>query len=218
MKLIGKGWQYRVYDIGNGRVRKIKRTPLDTFCRLFFMPKPVKENRKFRFNPVLSYQEMQRISRESDETIRKLKKILPSIPGHLLGNPIFLRGIDFEQDYATPLIQYFRKHDNQRNRELVTRYIELIVELWKYGCSDDIFNFYANSGFDKNGRVIMIDFGELIFFREEIEKSIKTKKWLTQPFHAFFKDFGLYDHFQKEMDRLITPYNLDKNWRSSYSS
>jgi hypothetical protein len=216
MKLIGKGWQYRVYDIGNGRVRKIKRSLLDSFCRIFFMPKPAKEHRKFRFNVVLSLEEMWRISRGSDKDVSQLKKILPLIPGYLLGNPVFLDGINYEQDYAIPFFQYFQENNAEKNKEMITKYSELIVELWKYGCSDDIFNFRMNSGIDKNGRVIMIDLGELVCSKEKVGLSIKSKKWLHKPCYTLFlQDLELKNHFRQEMDRLVTFENLNQYWRSS---
>jgi len=213
MELIGKGWEYRVYDIGNGRVRKVKRTPVDSFCRLFFMPKPVKKNRKFRFNPILSYWEMRRISRETDENISRFKKILPFMPDHLVGNPVFLNGVNYEQDYAISLFQYFKQHNVSENRKIITKYAELVVELWKYGCSDNVFNFYNNSGVDKNEQVTMMDFGELAFSKEKVYQAIQSKRWLFQPSYALFRNEELKNYFQTEMERLITMKNLNKYWK-----
>lgn len=218
MKLIGKGWEYRVYDIDNGRVRKIKRSLVDSFGRLFFMPKPVKKNRKFRFNPILSLQEALRISRETEKGVGQLKKILPIIPVYLFGNPVFLKGINYEQDRAIPLSQYFKENDNIKNKEAITKYVELITELWKYGCSDDIFNFLGNVGIDKDGHVIMIDLGEFIFSKDAVESTIQSKNWLYQPSYKFFQEAELKDHFQKEMDRLVTIENLNKYWRIKVDS
>lgn len=213
MKLISKGWQYRVYDIGNGKVKKIKRTLIDSFGRIFFMPKPAPEHRKFRFNPILSLKEMRRISRESDKDIGQLKKILPFIPGHFIGNPVFLKGINYKQDSAIPLLEYFKEHNKEMNNKMITKYVELLIELWKFGCSDNIFNFPVNSGVAKNGQVIMIDIGEFVFSKNKVKLAIQSKKWLSQPFYAVFKSVWSKKHFRKEMDRLVTIENLNKNWR-----
>lgn len=214
MKLIGKGWQYRVYDIGNDRVRKIKRSSIDSFGRIFFMPKPAPQHRKFRFNPILSFKEMRRISRNRDKNARVFKKFLDNIHGDLVGNPIYIDDVNFEQDYATPLMEYFKTHDKADNNEMITKYIELVIELWKYGFHDDIFNFPMNSGVDKNGSVIMIDLGEFVYSKDKVEESVQSKKWLSQPFYAVFKGIWSREYFRKEMDRLITVENLNKNWRS----
>jgi hypothetical protein len=212
-KHIGKGWQYRVYDIGNGRVRKIKRKPVDSFGRIFFMPKPAPEHKKFRFNPVLSYKELLRISRGVDKNINLLKQQLNLIPGNLLGNPVFYDRVNYEQDYAQSCMEYFKSHEREDNNKIITKYVELILELWKYGFHDDIYNFPMNSGVDKNGQVIMIDLGEFVYDKEMVMQSVKDKKWLSKPFYAVFKGIWSREHFRKEMDRLITVENLDKYWR-----
>lgn len=215
MKLIGKGWQYRIYDIGGGRVRKIKRSPIDSFCRTFFMPKVIKENRKLRFNPVLSYREMRRISRESDENIKRFKKILPFIFGYLAGNPVFSDGINYEQDYATPLLQYLRKHEDAENKKVITEYAQLVVGLWQYGCSDSVFNFATNSGVDSQNRVIQIDIGELDFEKDIVGEKVRNKKWLSQPSYRFYlSNTALENFFVREMDNYVTLENLDKYWMS----
>jgi len=214
MKLIGKGWQYRVYDIGNGRVRKIKRTPIDSFWRIFFMPKIIKENRKFRFNPILSYREMRRISRESEANINKFKEILPSIPMYLTGNPVFLNGINYEQDYATPLLGYFQEHEDTENKKAITQYAQLILELWQHGCSDSVFNFATNSGVDSQNRVIQIDIGELDLEKNIVVEKVRNKKWLSQPSYIFHLDESMKRFFMEEMDNYVTMENLEKYWMS----
>lgn len=212
MKLIGKGWQYRVYDIGGGRVRKIKRTAIDSFCRIFFMPKVIKENRKFRFNPALSYREMRRISRESDENIKKFREILSYMPAHLTGNLNFLNGINYEQDYTIPLLRYFEKHENGENKKVITQYAKLILELWQYGCSDSIFNFATNSGIDSQNRIIQIDIGELDLEKDIVAEKVRSKKWLTQPSYVFHLSDDMKRFFAGEMDRYLTIENLGKYW------
>jgi hypothetical protein len=213
MKLIGKGWQYRVYDIGGGRVRKIKRTPIDSFCRIFFMPKVVEKNRKMRFNPVLSYREMRRISRESDENMQQFKEILPSMPAYLTGNIRLLDGINYEQDYAIPLLQYFEEHNDSENKKILTQYVQLILELWQYGCSDKIFNFATNSGIDSQNRVIQIDVGELDFEREAVAERVQNKEWLSRASYIYSTD-GMKRFFADEMNAYVTLENLDKYWKS----
>lgn len=214
MKLIGKGWQYRVYDIGNERVRKIKRTPIDSFCRIFFMPKIIMENRKFRFNPGLSYREMRRISHESEENIMKLKEILPSMPMYLTGNPVFLSGVNYEQDYATPLLRYFQEHEDTENKKAITLYARLILELWQYGCSDSVFNFATNSGVDSQNRVIQIDIGELDFEKNIVAEKVRNKKWLSQPSYVFHLSDYMKRFFMDDMDNYVTIENLEKYWMS----
>jgi hypothetical protein len=208
MKLIGKGWQYRVYDIGDGRVRKIKRTPIERFCRIFFMPKVVEKNRKMRFNPVLSYREMRRISRESDENMRQFKEILPFLPAHLTGNILLFEDINYEQDYVTPLLQYFEEHNDSENKKILTQYVQLILELWQYGCSDSIFNFATNSGIDSQNRVIQIDVGELDFEREAVAEKVQNKQWLSQASYIYSTD-DMKRFFANEMDMYVTIENLN---------
>ena len=113
---------------------------------------------------------------------------------------------------ARLLSRYFKVNDNVKNKEAITKYTELIVELWKYGCSDDIFNFLGNVGVDNSKHVIMIDLGEFVFSKDLVELSVRSKSWLSQPSYIFFTDIELKDHFRKEMDRLVTVENLNRYW------
>ena len=208
MKQISSGWQYRVYDLGNGRVRKIERSLLDSFYCVFFT-----ESSKFYHRPMKSFQEARRLGRENLKTINRLKEILSVIPPQLFGNIKFLGGADYEQDLACPLGEYFRDHSPDENKKAIAGYVELVLKLWRYGCSDTIFNFTLNSAIDSNNRVIQIDIRELAFDKEAVINDIKTKKWLMQASHSFLEDLELKKFFREEMDRFATLENLDNNWK-----
>ncbi|MBI2055871.1 MAG: hypothetical protein HYT37_00615 [Candidatus Sungbacteria bacterium] len=169
-----------------------------------------------RFNPVLSYQEMRRISHTSDEDVQKFKSILPYMPAYLTGNIHFLDGINYEQDFATPLLLYFQEHEKSEINKILTQYIQLILKLWQYGCSDSIFNFATNSGIDSQGRVIQIDVGELDFLKCTVAERVKNKQWLSRASYIHSSD-DIKSFFAGEMDTYVTLENLDKYWRSKLS-
>ena len=125
--------------------------------------------------------------------------------------------INYEQDYAIPLMEYFKKHSKEKNNKMITKYVELILEIWKYGFHDDIFNFPMNSGVDKRGQVIMIDLGEFVYCKDKVEQSVRKKKWLLKPFYRVFKGIWSREYFRKEMDRLVTIENLNKNWELKHN-
>src|SRR4051812_22296619 len=95
MKLIGKGWQYRVYDMGNGRVRKIERSILDSFCRALFTKGEI-----YFLNPIKSWKDAKLIRHKTRASITVLKRQLPQIPPELFGNPEFFGTHTYEQDKA----------------------------------------------------------------------------------------------------------------------
>lgn len=208
MKQIGKGLQYRVYDLKNGRVRKVRASPIESYLRVLLSKSPR------RFRPFQSMREVDRVFRARVNSIQSLKKIIgdPGL-GMLLGHPVFLGGTDYEQDFCITLGRYVSSHAVNENKRILAEYIALIIKLWGYGLSDEGFNFSFNNGVDRYGTVILLDLGELTFERKDIECAIRQRKWLGQLSYISLQDQTLADFYKDEMDRAVTLETLQKHWR-----
>lgn len=207
MKFISCGWQYIVYDIGNGRVRKVKHSVytryvfilsqliFQNFCNLFSLHKIV-------------ISESKRVQEEMVISNQYIQEILTKIPSKYLGNPVFINSTDYEQDRAIPLKQLLRSNNV---KGLLSKYIHLIHILWGYNIGETVFRFSANNGLDRDGNVVQIDFGEITNDKERVLSDIKEKRWVR--FSKYLGN-GTREFYLKRMDEEMTVENLNKYWGS----
>ncbi len=212
MKEIGNGWQYIVYNLDNKRVIKKHRSDVDQYFRVF-----LRRSSKFRFNPIGSIIEAKRIKKLSTHYIFTLKEILHLIPGDLLGNPKFGKGLNYEQDLVLPITDHFQGKSTKEKKEIIRKYIDLLLELWRYGCSDSVYNYHVNCGINDCGQVMLLDIGELVSQKELIVAEISSQKWLGQMGYNFAKANGIEEFYADEMAKTLTLENLEKNWKYKIS-
>jgi hypothetical protein len=105
---------------------------------------------------------------------------------------------------------------NLTDREVITKVIDdfiiLSQEVWKYGLYDTVMNMFINCGYDKNGKLVFCDFGELTKNYIRAKQRIKDKHW--EHSNNLLK---LPNELKKEVcTRIETVYtveNLAKHWR-----
>ena len=203
--LLGKGLQYRIYDIGKGRVLKNPTTRFQKFFTLlqwgYIRPSNIR-------NSIIAAE------RITKEYIEGLQSSVRNLPSYLLGNPFFRENLCYEQDNATTLEIYFSQHGLEENKEVVDVYIENIIQLWSYGISDSVYNFTINNAVTKKGKVILIDLGELTFSKLAVIDQIAKQKWLHQWSYKHIIDDALKDYFKSKMRQYVTMTNLQKYWNN----
>lgn len=167
MKKIGTGFYYDVYDLGNGRVRKIPRSQIAQFFQLFqwYYGRPktlLKELLKTPFT-----------KRKMEEQHQVSQKVISIVPQYF-GNTIF-NGYVCEQDKATPLNVVMNTFSEEQCIEYCKQYAYLVQVLWKYKIGEKIFNF-ANAGINSSGELVFLDTNEYTFDRVEAESKIISKR------------------------------------------
>lgn len=204
MKKIAQGLQYKVYDIGNDRILKKTTNNAEMAVKLISWGE---------LNIKKLIREAIDIRKKSIEGLLNLGNIDPKI----LGNPKFLQNLSYEQDKVISVEDYMASHTVEENKRIIDKYIENIFETWKFGFADIVYNFTINNGVNLEGKVILIDLGELSFSKEEVGESIKNKKWLTR--HSYktlkCKDKELEQYFKETMEEMVTLSSLDKYWSQS---
>ncbi len=189
-----RGFTYRVYDLGNGRVLK-REKPIDEQHAAH-----AKHNN----------------DAEYVRTHHARAKLLASSCSdrELLGHPEFLDEHSYMQDKCTVLDAYFAAHDIEQNTKIIDGFIQCMFDMWANGFSDIIFNCTRNNGVLPNGRVILIDFNEVTFEKSDVLALIESKRWLRSYAYTLdLSDGPLKDYYAEAMERAMTTGNVDLYWK-----
>jgi hypothetical protein len=170
MKFLGRGWQYTVYDIGNGRVLKKWNSKSIAYFVMLKDCFPYIKSPIWKFPKNYSYS----VSTAQD-SMRKLKE--SNLDKKIFGNPKYLSEMDYEQDILQPIDIYLKKISLDKGKEVINKFIEFNKLLIQNSCIDKSFNIGKNFALDKENNIVLSDIGELYFSRESIKKQITKKAW-----------------------------------------
>ncbi len=208
MRRLGKGWQYVVYENGNGRVLKRPRHFLSLFISVLLAPasaRPLQSHSALR--------ETRHLRTTALEAVKALSCRMANIDTRIVGNPIFFADGSYEQDRVMVVDTYLSTHSTSENRKIIDKYIELQMLCWEYGFADPGFDFAVNNGIDREGCVVQIDLGELMFSIGRIADAVRGQFWLGQrSFTHRIKDRTLKKYFVGQMSKFITLEALQAHW------
>jgi hypothetical protein len=194
MKKIGNGWQYDVYDLGNGRVLKKFHSPIKSYWVILKAIFPFKEDSLLKV-PSFS-RGMKRTALLSFEVLKR-----NNIPNNWTGNPKFLNALDFEQDKVLPIHDAFLNADISFIKNVIDKFVDFNKQLLKSGIIDKSFNITKNYGLNAKGEIILIDIGELFDDSERINKQRKERAWSKSYVAECIKDEEARNYFITEMDK-----------------
>ena len=195
MKYLGRGWQYTVYDLGNGRVSKKYNTKFQAYSIMLRQTFP-----SFRY-PFWKIPRYHRGCRDTAlDSIKKIKET--KIDMALFGYPKVLNELDYEQDKAIPLHVYFKTLSLDEGKKRIDQFINLNQKLIKSRLIDKSFLIGKNYGLNSKGEIILIDIGELYSSDEAIKRQIARKPWdIYYVTSTIPKKFRSY--FVEEMNKNI---------------
>lgn len=201
MEKVGQGLQFNVYSNRNKVIKK-------STSKIQRASKLIKWTPGLLLKPIKLMNEINKsvlIGKNSIDNIRK-----SGIDLELLANPIFNKN-EIQQDKVEILSDYLRR-DFEKSKIWIDKFIELMVECWKNGFSERVFNLTINNGVDKEGRVVLIDLGELTFEKKEVRNAIKIKRW--EKSWSFNCDMNkeVKEYYKKQMRERLTLHNLNKYW------
>lgn len=172
-----------------------------------------------------STQTLESIRQERDFAIYKIRHnniFGDNWSNKLLANSKMLDNWIIIQDKAIVLQEsiekYEKENDMDKQRVLFEKYAESVLKTRKYWFSDYVFNFWYNSWLDREGRVVLFDFGEIYTEKSKVLKLIKDKK-RTDAY-----DYSQLNNKSKRlyktiMDNYITEKNLNKyRWVNNKNS
>ncbi|MDA3837007.1 MAG: hypothetical protein PF542_05280 [Nanoarchaeota archaeon] len=205
MKKIGSGCQFEIFDLENGRVLR-KPLPDDKIRpkvrKLWWWFGPFPGMVKKQTNSLIKI-------RQEGIDFFKSSKFDKSIVANLefKDNKIF-------QDKVLPIHKIILK-DLEKDKHLIDSYCDCLINCMKNGFLEREYNFSDNYGIDKNGNVVLIDFGEVRFKKEDVMRDIKKKRWRF--FYLIRPSFrgSTRRYYKRKMKELLTVENLDKYWKKN---
>ncbi len=206
MKLLGKGKEYRVLDIGNGRVLKVAHS----ICYQCALSLYIWLQGKNSF--IQSLIDIKRVVRRRRDSAAYLKHIHNSLDLRLLANPVFLGKTSYVQDKVVILEDILDELPLRESKKIVDQYIRLILTTWQYGFSDTVFAFAVNNGLNAQGELVQIDFGAIVLAPDLMETHIINKRWLKTDSYRKLKNKQLKEYYRLSMDAEVSLLNLRKLW------
>lgn len=192
MKLLGRGWQYSTYDIGNHRVLKKFNSRLVSYYMMLHDSFP------YVVNPPWKYPKF--YNRALRESINSRKIVEEStIPKWMLGNPVYRNDLDYEQDIAQPVYEALIEMGEQKREEAIDDFIALNIILLNEQIVDRGFVITTNFSINKDGKIILTDLGELYHHRDMIAKLLTMRPWAED--HVLYRlPQSLRKYFIESMD------------------
>lgn len=186
MKKIGRGWQYTIYDLGNGRVLKKYNSKIVGYAHM------AKACFPFRTNSLWEIPGYYRGCKET--ALDSMKKIsVPTIEAWMMGNPRILNVLDYEQDTLVPLHDFFATCTIEDGKKTIDAFIAFNKILVERKLIDKSFNITKNFGLDKQQRIVLMDLGELYSSDAAITKQIQNRAWaahyVVEPLQEPLRDY-----------------------------
>ena len=198
MKKIGRGWQYTVYDIGNGRVLKKYNSRTTSYLRMLHDLFPYTESPIWVFSRYYN-----NCKRHAQDSLRWMSSC--KVDQQLFGNPVIYQdGLTYEQDKVNSLRRAVKQRSFEQQKELVDSFVRFNRELISQGVIDKSFNFCSNFGINERGEIVLTDIGELLVTPVRIREQIKMRVWAKwYVLNKLPKKLNTY--FIEQMDAYILP-------------
>ncbi|HSX07411.1 MAG TPA: hypothetical protein VLG11_00795 [Candidatus Saccharimonadales bacterium] len=202
---IGRGAQYRVDDIGGGRVRKTLLTAAES--RAVYEPWHEPDGSAFDYLA------------QAVANAAHVQALLAAYPelSDTLGNPDFESTTAYTQDKVHILGEMLENISTDDARRIIRSYVSLVHTHWRYGFADRIYNPLVNSGINSHGDVILCDFGEITFDRDVAAKSVATTRWLRA--NSYIEDMpdALKPYYHDYLGEHLTAETFAANWGAALS-
>ena len=197
----GGGWQYEVRYRGTKVVKRpksaveIAKTVVGCNAT-YYLPRPM---------AVLS--EVRRMRRLRRESVAALKRA--SVDRSLLAGVRF-DGQRVIQERATPIGERLEAVDETARRELLDRCIDCLFDCWRQGLCDGSYSFADNYGV-LEGRVVLLDVGELHFSKRSVARDVSERPWIGSYTDQWLSPSDR-DYLRSQMGRRVTVDRLDRIW------
>lgn len=120
----------------------------------------------------------------------------------LLENFTRIDELDFGQDRVISLKEYFETHSIDESKNIIDDFVKLSQNFLRQGFIDKAMKIGKNFGINDQGRVILIDIGEIWFKKDEVQKRIRIRTWAVAG-NCEEVPFALKKYYLQEMDKIF---------------
>lgn len=159
-------------------------------------------------------------AKRSLEGVRSILKKYPEI-APTFANPVIDKDLNYRQDKVTVMGTMLHQSTRAKGRKYIDEYIDLLLFHASYGIGDPYMQMGTNYGVDKDGRVVLIDIGELVFDKDAAVAAARTKSWRKadtyySPFKRLHNKFIipvlLKPYYRRQMLERFTTEAIEANW------
>lgn len=205
MKILGRGFEFCVYEYDKNTVIKIPTSSIQIFKKLLIW------EFKLLFFPRKLLKRINQIKYMRWRSISIIRK--SEIDKKYFGN--FKEYQNYIIQDKGKVLKYYLNQSENASKKYIKEYINLLLKQWEHGISDNVFNITINNIVNKKGEVVFCDLGEILTEKEKIIELIKRKKWLNQYSYRFHMNKKTKKIFKEDMDKYITLENLEKYWKNN---
>lgn len=206
MQELGRGAQYKVFDTGNGRVRKIalSKDEMRTVMRGWGDPQP---------NPAQLENDITDLADRRHASLDLVRHA--RIPPVLLGNPKLLQNDDYEQDKLTPLLHVFENADATEQKAYIDHSLAFMQTLWAYGVAELTHNFTSAHGLNAQGELVLLDFGEITTDQAQALRDIEHQTWRQRHSYLHHLSPGMQQYLDTRASQSLTVKQLKISWQTA---
>lgn len=208
---IGRGVQYKVIDIGEGRVLKIPLTTDESYAVVASRRAP---------NQITGSERLRipRYRSEAIESCHTMQQIIEDFPlaAALVGHPVFKEDGMYIQDKVVPLETALNKCPTKVAKDLLSKYVRSNLTCWSFGFAEHVYNFSVNNGVDAEGNLVLIDFGEITTDYARVTRHVSARKWLDAYSYTSLPDQELRMYYAEITAELLSVDSLARSWQSAH--
>ncbi len=147
---------------------------------------------------------------QSKREIVNSMKIIPhaTLEGWMLGNPRILTDCDYEQDALMSLRKHFKHATEEEGKTIINAFVHFNKTLIAHSLVDRNFNITDNFAMNTEGKIVLMDLGELYSDPEQIRLYLVLRPWAVWDItHTLPED--LREYFVRAMDAAFAPTSTD---------
>lgn len=211
-KYLGEGYYYKVCELGTDRVFKEFQPYWFSFKKIF------NYKREAGASLIDALLGAHRSRKKEELALLAIKRKLDTIPKQFFANPQFINHLNYIQDRVRVVERIFKKANFETCKDIIDQYANLQKMLWSYGIHDTTYKLQPNYGMTNDNKLICLDFGELVYTKEEALKSIEDRRWLKRGTYTKWPKSPVKTYYTQTMNKLMNEDSLNRYWNKKASS
>lgn len=162
------------------------------------------------------YPEIASIAQRYESAKQIVKSYVNPAVTQMFGSPVYQEDGGHLQTVGQELSRVLVQAGDHTAKQLIDKCVRLLIEMWRCGVSDSVFNLTASMQILNDETVIMADFYEITQDLGAVETMLSEQKWRQNRMLASHIHGELAEYVALQFSRNLTVENLRKEWRRHY--